>query len=65
VGKFSAGGTARSPEPCLSVKEFLGALDLDLDIVVAGLGSNPDFLDMNLVLLLLAEFFFWVYLNLP
>ena len=37
-------------------KEFPGPLDLDLDVVVAGLGSNSDFLDVNLVLLLLGEF---------
>ncbi len=39
------------------LQELARTLDLDLDVVVAGLGPDPNFLDVNLVLLLLGEFF--------
>ena len=55
VGELSAAEQHVHQHFVFLFKEFLGALDLDLDVVIAGLGSNSDFLDVNLVLLLLAE----------
>src|SRR5262249_43058138 len=56
VGKLSATEKHVYQNFVFLLKEFLGPLDLYFDIVLAGLGSDPDFLDVNLVLLLLAEF---------
>ena len=65
MGQLAAAEQDVDQHLILMLEEFAGPLDLDLDIVVAGLGPNADFLDVDLVLLLLASFFFCVYLNLP
>ncbi len=55
VGKLATAKQHVHQDFVLRLEEFLGTLDLDLDIVIAGLGPHPDFLDVNLVLLLFGE----------
>ena len=55
VGEFATPEQHVDQDLVLVFKKFAGTLDLDLDVVVTGLGSNPDFLDVDLVLLLLGQ----------
>ena len=64
VGQLAAPEEDVDQDLILVLQELAGPLDLDLDVVVAGLGPHADFLDLDLVGLLLAGAFLLLVLEL-